>query len=256
MLATLSDYPASLHAEVRKTTGFRSAWIQLLLGVAVLSGTTAFTMGKGAVTMLERGDSTGVTVFSAPDVISMGWTKAGIVALMIWAGMLVTTELRTTLPLTWLAVPSRTLVLGAKASLAAAGAFLWTLLVMPALVAIARSAGAQTPVTLATALMIAKVALGAGVLAALSVGLAAGTRSLSAVLIVWGLTLISDESLAMVSPLRPLGWFMPMSNLWHFSGVSVYETVTPPWPPTLSLVYLLALAALLLGVGGWRLRQH
>lgn len=246
----------ALHAEGKKAKLKASSWCAVILGVATVAGGTAFAMGKGAALMVQRGNSVGAEVFSLPDVATLFWAKAGIAALMIWAAMIVTSEVRTTLPVTWLSLPSRSLVIGAKATLAVGGVFLSTLIIVPALIWVSKIGGSLVVFDFSLLLFVLKLALGSSILAAFSVGVAALIRSLTPLLVMWGLMLITDEAVAMVEMLHPIAWFMPMSNLWHAVGVRVFETVSPPWSSVFSFVYLVGLGILALIFGGARLRRH
>ena len=236
---------AVLNAERIKLSTIRSPlWTAVLaallsLGVAALQGTNAY----GAAGLSPQGAVTGVVVFGVPVV-------------MILSAMVVTGEYRTgMIRTTYLAAPNRTLVLAAKAVVAALASGGYAAVLAIGAVVVARFSADPL---LSAALSLAapgvwRVAGEVTLIAMLSavLGVAAGallrhTAGAVAVLLLW--PLVAEPILGNLSNLGPeLGPYLPFVNAFVFVDVQwLFPTYSMPWGGFGSLLYFVAIVAVAL----------
>lgn len=247
-------FTRALRAEGSKAILRLITWLQYLAGIIVICAIMAFQFGAAATRAVASGDTTGAIVFSQPEVISLGWLKLGLAFLLIWSSWILTSEFGTTLGASLLAVPSRARLLATKSVLTAGATAGWIFVGVPAMCLVATLAGAS-PDPAATVTLAVRVAVGAALLSVLAVGLVALTGSFTVSLVVWILSLGFEEAISIIGPLRPVAGFLPLTNLWNWSDVTVLETSDPPFGPTLSLVWLAVLAGAFLALGTRRVRR-
>lgn len=237
---------AVLNSERIKLTTIRSplwsalAAAALSLGVAALQGATAY----GAAGLAPQQAAMGVAVFGVP-------------LLMVVAAMTVTGEYRSgTIRTTFAATPNRTLVLVAKAVVAASFSAVYAAVLVVAAVAVARlfadpMLGADLSLAgpgvwrLAIAL-----AVFAAVAAVLGVAVGALLRHAAgavAVLLLW--PLVVEPILGNLPSVSPrIGPFLPFGNAFVFADVQwLFPTFAMPWGPMGSLFYFVVIVAAVFG---------
>ncbi len=233
---------AALNAERIKSSTIPSPlWSSLAaaalgIGVAALQGASAY-------------GSAGVS----PQQAAMGVAVFGVPLLMVLSAMTVTGEYRSgTIRTTFAAVPNRTLVLAAKALVAAVFSALYTAAMVLGAVAVARLAadpllGARLSFASAGVWRVAAaLASFAAVAAVLGVAVGALLRHAAAavaVLLMW--PLVAEPILANLPNIGPTaGPFLPFGNAFVFADVRwLFPTYPMPWGPVGSLVYFAAVAA-------------
>ncbi|MHC9291155.1 ABC transporter permease [Mycobacterium sp. LTG2003] len=231
---------AALDAERIKLSTTRSP-LWSVVGVAVLSFGVAALQGWSAYgyTPLEPGKAAlGVAVFGVP-------------VLMVLASMTVTGEYRTGLiRTTFLATPSRTKVLIAKAVVCAAFSSVCAVVMVLGAVLVARLfaepvIGAElSPTNPATWSVAGGFALYAALAAVLGVGVGALVRFAAgavAALLLW--PLVAEPLLGNMPNLEAGPW-LPFANMFRFLGVEwLFPTYDMPWGEVGSLVYFLVWVA-------------
>jgi ABC-2 type transport system permease protein len=233
---------AALNAERIKLSTIRSPlWTAVLaavlsLGVAALEGANAY----GAAGLSAQGAVTGVVIF-------------GIPVLMILSAMVVTGEYRTgMIRATFMATPSRTLVLVAKGVVTAlAGGAYAAVLVIAAVVAARSSADPLRSARLSLAEPgVWRVAVAVTLVAMLSavLGVAVGallrhTAGAVAVLLLW--PLVAEPILGNLPNLGvEVGPYLPFVNAFVFLDVSwLFPVYSMPWGGFGSLLYFVAIVA-------------
>jgi ABC-2 type transport system permease protein len=232
---------AVLNAERIKLSTTRSplwsavAVAVLSLGLAAVQGSTAY--GSGGL---------------PPEKAAMGVAVFGVPVLMILASLTVTNEYRTGLiRTTFTAVPNRTLVLVAKAVVAAVfsgvyAGFMVIASVMAARLAAPPLIGAQMPLTDPQVWrLVGAIALYAMLAAVLGVGVGALLRASAgavALLLLW--PLVAEPLLGnMPNISSEVGPYLPFGNAFLFTGVQwLYPTYAMPWGEVGSIVYFAAVA--------------
>jgi ABC-2 type transport system permease protein len=233
---------AALNAERIKLSTIRSPlWTAVLaavlsLGVAALEGANAY----GPAGLSAQGAVTGVVIF-------------GIPVLMILSAMVVTGEYRTgMIRATFMATPSRTLVLVAKGVVTAlAGGAYAAVLVIAAVVAARSSADPLRSARLSLAEPgVWRVAGAVTLVAMLSavLGVAVGallrhTAGAVAVLLLW--PLVAEPILGNLPNLGvEVGPYLPFVNAFVFLDVSwLFPVYSMPWGGFGSLLYFVAIVA-------------
>lgn len=219
---------AVLNAECIKLTTTRSplwsavAVAVLSLGLAVMQASTIY--GPGSL---------------APEKAAMGVGVFGVPVLMILSALTVTNEYRSGLiRTTFMAVPNRTLVLGAKAIVAAAfSSFFAAVMVVASIVVASSDLDGR---------LVGAIALYAGLAAVLGVGVGALIRASAgavALLLLW--PLVAEPMLGNLPNISPeVGPYLPFANAFTFTGVQwLYPDYAMPWGPWGSIVYFAAVAA-------------
>jgi ABC-2 type transport system permease protein len=209
----------------------------LSLGVAALQGWTAYDL-----TALP------------PDKAALGVAVFGVPVLMILASMTVTGEYRTGLiRTTFLATPNRIRVLIAKAIVAAAFSSICAVVMVLASVLVARLfaepvAGAQLSLANSATWSVAgRFALYAALAAVLGVAVGALVRFAAgavAVLLMW--PLVAEPLLGnLPASGAQIGPWLPFANMFRFLDVQwLFPTYAMPWGETGSLVYFVAVVAI------------
>jgi hypothetical protein len=235
---------AVLDAERIKLSTIRSPlWSAVLaavlsLGVAALQGASAY----GAAGLSPESAVTGVAVF-------------GIPVLMILSAMVVTTEYRTgMIRSTFAATPNRTLVLAAKAVLAAACSALYAAVLVIGAVVVAGATSepllsARLSLTAPGVWRIVGAVAGYAVLAAV-LGVAVGallryTAGAVAVLLLW--PLVVEPVVANLPDVGArVGPYLPFVNAFVFvDSPWLFPTYAMPWGPFGSLLYFVAVVGFL-----------
>jgi ABC-2 type transport system permease protein len=242
MAGVMGGAAAVLNAERIKLSTIRSPlWTAALaallsLGVAALQGANAY----GAADLSPQEAVTGVVIF-------------GIPVLMILSAMVVTGEYRTgMIRTTFLATPNRTLVLVAKAVVAAvAGGAYAALLVIGAVVVTRLSADPLVGARLTLAEPAVWRVVGAITLIAMvsaSLGVAVGallrhTAGAVAVLLLW--PLVAEPILGNLPNLGgEVGPYLPFVNAFVFIDVQwLFPVYSMPWGGFGSLLYFATIAA-------------
>ena len=233
-----------LDAERIKLSTIRSPlWSAVLaavlsLGIAALQGASAY----GAAGTSPESAVTGVTVF-------------GIPVLMILSAMVVTGEYRTgMIRTTFAATPNRTLVLVAKAVVAAVCSGLYAGALVVAAVVVARMTSEPLSATRLSLTapgvwrVVGAVALYAVLASVLGVAVGALLRYTAgavAVLLLW--PLVVEPVLGNLPDIgTEVGPYLPFVNVFVFIDVPwLFPTYAMPWGPVGSLVYFVAVVAFL-----------
>jgi ABC-2 type transport system permease protein len=208
----------------------------LSIGLAALQGSTAY----GAAPLLPEKAAIGVVVFGVP-------------VLMVLAAMTVTGEYRSgMIRTTFMATPDRTLVLVAKATIAALFSAVYAAGMTIVAVVIAHVmtpplAGSQLSfIDPDTWRLIGAITLYAALTAVLGVGVAALLRHSAgavAVLLLWPL-LVEPILGNLPSIGSEVGPFLPFANVLRFLNVQwLFPTYAMPWGETGSLLYFIAVVA-------------
>jgi ABC-2 type transport system permease protein len=208
----------------------------LSIGLAALQGSTAY----GAAPLPPEKAATGVAVFGVP-------------VLMILAAMTVTGEYRSgMIRTTFMATPNRTLVLVAKATVAALFSAVYAAVMTIVAVVVAHVmtpplAGSQLSfINPDTWRLIGAITLYAALTAVLGVGVAALLRHSAgavAVLLLWPL-LVEPILGNLPSIGSEVGPFLPFANVLRFLNVQwPFPTYAMPWGETGSLLYFIAVVA-------------
>jgi ABC-2 type transport system permease protein len=212
----------------------------LSLGLAMLQGSTAY----GAGPLPPEKAAIGVAVFGVP-------------VLMILAAMTVTGEYRSgMIRTTFMATPNRTLVLFAKAIVAAVFSGLYTAVMVIGAVVVARMAappmvGSHLSVADAeTWRTVGAIALYAMITAVLGVGVGALLRHAAgavAVLLMW--PLVAEPILGNLPNIgSEVGPYLPFGNAFLLTRVQwLYPVYDMPWGEIGSLVYFTVVVAVVFG---------
>jgi hypothetical protein len=235
---------AVLDAERIKLSTTRSvlwtaaAVAMLSVGLAALQGSTAY----GALPLPPERAATGVAVFGVP-------------VLMVLAAMTVTGEYRSgMIRTTFMATPNRSLVLVAKAVVAAVFSGMFTVLMVLGAVVVARIAapplvGVESHLSIIateTWRLIGAIALYAVLTAVLGVGVAALLRHSAgavAALLLW--PLVVEPILGSLPNIgSEVGPYLPFGNVLLFTRVQwLYPGYDMPWGEMGSLAYFAAVVA-------------
>lgn len=219
---------AVLNAERIKLSTTRSplwsavAVAVLSLGLAAMQASTVYGPGP-----LE------------PQKAAMGVAVFGVPVLMILSALTVTNEYRSGLiRTTFMAVPNRTLVLVAKAIVAAAFSSFYATVMVVASIVVARSDLDWR--------LVGAIALYAALAAVLGVAVGALLRSSAgavALLLLW--PLVAEPLLGnMPNISTEVGPYLPFGNAFIFTGVQwLYPDYAMPWGPLGSIVYFAGVAA-------------
>jgi ABC-2 type transport system permease protein len=219
---------AALNAERIKLTTTRSplwsavAVAVLSLGLAAMQASTVYGPGP-----LE------------PQKAAMGVAVFGVPVLMILSALTVTNEYRSGLiRTTFMAVPNRTLVLAAKAIVAAAFSSFYAAVMAAASIAVA---GSHLDWRLVGA-----IALYGALAAVLGVGVGALVRASAgavALLLLW--PLVAEPLLGnMPNISTDVGPYLPFGNAFRFIDVAwLYPYYAMPWGPIGSIVYFAGVVA-------------
>ena len=208
----------------------------LSIGLAALQGSTAY----GPAPLPPEKAATGVAVFGVP-------------VLMILAAMTVTGEYRSgMIRTTFMATPDRTLVLVAKAVVAAAFSAVYAAVMTIAAVAVGQL---MAPPLVASHLslvdpdtwrLVGAIALYAVLTAVLGVGVAALLRHSAgavAVLLLWPL-LVEPVMGNLPSIGSEVGPYLPFANVFRFIDVQwLYPAYAMPWSEVGSLLYFTTVVA-------------
>ena len=206
------------------------------LGVAAVQGSTAY----GGASLPPEKAAMGVAVFGVP-------------VLMVLASMTVTGEYRSgMIRTTFMATPNRTLVLVAKAIVAAVFSGAYAAVMVIASIAVARFTAAplvSSQLSLANAATwrpVWAIGLYAALAAVLAVGVGALLRYAAgavAVLLLW--PLVAEPVLANLPNIGPdAGPYLPFGNMFVFTGVPwLYPYFDMPWGQLGSLAYFTAVVA-------------
>jgi ABC-2 type transport system permease protein len=220
---------AVLNAERIKLSTTRSAlWSAaavavLSIGLAVLQASTAY--GTGGL---------------APEKAAMGVAVFGVPVLMVLSALTVTNEYRSGLiRTTFMAVPNRTLILVAKAVVAAVFSGAYAAVMVMVSIVVARS----DPQSWRS---VGAIALYAMVAAVLGVGVGALMRASAgavALLLLW--PLVAEPMLGNLPNIgSEIGPYLPFANAFTFIGVQwLYPAYAMPWGELGSLGYFAAVAA-------------
>ncbi len=208
----------------------------LSVGLAALQGSLAY----GAAPL-------------SPDKAAMGTAVFGVPVLMVLAAMTVTGEYRSgMIRTTFMATPNRTLVLVAKAVVAAIFSAVYAAVMTIVAVAVAHLmtpplAGEQLSFAgTGTWRLIGAIALYGALTAVLGVGVAALLRHSAgavAVLLLW--PLLVEPLLGNLPNLgSEVGPYLPFANMFRFVGVQwLYPVYSVPWGEIGSLVYFVVVVA-------------
>ncbi len=219
---------AVLNAERIKLSTTRSplwsavAVAVLSLGLAAMQASTVYGPGP-----LE------------PQKAAMGVAVFGVPVLMILSALTVTIEYRSGLiRTTFMAVPNRTLVLVAKAIVAAAFSSFYAAVMVVASIVVARSYLDWR--------LVGAIALYAALAAVLGVAVGALLRASAgavALLLLW--PLVAEPLLAnMPNISAKVGPYLPFGNAFTFTGVQwLYPSYAMPWGPSGSIVFFAGVAA-------------
>ena len=219
---------AVLNAERVKLTTTRSplwsaiAVAVLSLGLAAIQASTVYGPGP-----LE------------PEKAAMGVAVFGVPVLMILSALTVTNEYRSGLiRTTFMAVPNRTLVLAAKATVAAAFSSFYAAVMAAASIVVAHSHLEWR--------LVGGIALYAALAAVVGVAVGALLRASAgavAVLLLW--PLVAEPLLGnMPNISTQVGPYLPFGNAFRFIDVTwLYPYYAMPWGPIGSIVYFACVAA-------------
>jgi ABC-2 type transport system permease protein len=175
-----------------------------------------------------------------PEKAAMGMAVFGVPVLMILSSLTVTNEYRSGLiRTTFMAVPNRTLVLMAKAAVAAAFSGVYAAVMVMASIMVAHSDPRSWR-------LVGAIALYAMVAAVLGVGVGALVRASAgavALLLLW--PLVAEPMLANLPNVgTEVGPYLPFANAFIFTRVQwLYPTYSMPWGPWGSMVYFTAVVA-------------
>jgi ABC-2 type transport system permease protein len=189
----------------------------LSLGLAAIQAST--TYGPGAV---------------APEKAAMGVAVFGIPVMMILSALTVTNEYRSGLiRTTFAAVPNRTLVLLAKAVVAALVSGVYAAVMVMASIVVAHSDPSDWR-------LVGAIALYAMLAAVLGVGIGALVRASAgavALLLLW--PLVAEPLLGNMPNISGrIGPYLPFANAFTFIDVQwLYPSYAMPWGPVSSIVY-------------------
>jgi hypothetical protein len=220
---------AVLNAECIKLSTTRSplwsaiAVAVLSLGLAAMQASTVYGPGP-----LE------------PEKAAMGVAVFGVPVLMILSSLTVTNEYRSGLiRTTFMAVPNRTLVLVAKAVVAAVFSGAYAAVMAAASIAVARSDPHEWG-------LVGAIALYAMIASVLGVGVGALMRASAgavALLLLW--PLVVEPILANLPNVgTQVGPYLPFANAFIFIRVQwLYPVYAMPWGPGASIVYFAAVTA-------------
>ncbi len=223
---------AVLNAERIKLSTTRSlvwsavAVAVLSIGLAVMQASTAYGPGR-----------------LAPEKAAMGVAIFGVPVLMILASLTVTNEYRSGLiRTTFMAVPNRTLVLAAKAVVAAVFSGVYAALMVLGSVLVAGLSLSDPQVWR----LVGAIALYAMLAAVLGVGVGALMRASAgavALLLLW--PLVAEPMLANLPDIgSEVGPYLPFVNAFEFVRVQwLYPVYAMPWGELGSIVYFAGLAA-------------
>jgi ABC-2 type transport system permease protein len=212
----------------------------LSIGLAALQGSTAF----GAAPL-------------APEKAAMGVAVFGVPVLMVLAAMTVTGEYRSgMIRTTFMATPDRTLVLAAKVVVTAAFSAVYAAVMTIAAVAVAHVfapplVGVQMSfVEQGTWRLVGAITLYAALTAVLGVGVAALLRHSAGavtVLLLW--PLVIEPILGNLPSVgSEVGPYLPFANIFRFIDVQwLYPAYAMPWDETGSLLYFVAVIAVVYG---------
>ena len=238
---------AVLDAErIKLSTTRSSLWTAVVVavlgpGLAALQGSTAY----GAAPLPPEKAAIGVAVFGVP-------------VLMILASMTVTGEYRSgMIRTTFMATPNRTLVLIAKAVVAAAFSAVYSAVMVIAAIVVARLAAPPligSHLSLAeqdTWRVVGAIVLYAALTTVLAVGVGALLRAAAgavAVLLMW--PLVAEPILGNLPRIgSEVGPYLPFANAFVFTDVQwLYPVYAMPWGEVGSLVYFAAVVAVVFGV--------
>ncbi len=233
---------ATLDAERIKLSTTRSPlWSVLAVG--------ALSLGLAAVQAVTAYDF----IPLPPEKAALGVAVFGVPVLMILASITVTNEYRSgMIRTTFLATPNRTLVLVAKAVVAAVFCGVCAAVMVIGSVVVARLVakplvGSQLSVTTpATWRVVGAIALYAALAAVLGVGVGALVRVTAgavAVLLLW--PLVAEPMLANLPSVgTEVGPYLPFGNAFLFTRVSwLYPGYAMPWGELGSLVYFAVVVA-------------
>jgi ABC-2 type transport system permease protein len=221
---------AVLNAERVKLTTTRSplwsaiAVAVLSLGLAAIQASTVYGPGP-----LE------------PQKAAMGVAVFGVPVLMILSALTVTNEYRSGLiRTTFMAVPNRTLVLAAKATVAAAFSSFYAAVMVAASIVVAHAHLEWR--------LVGGIALYAALAAVVGVAVGALLRASAgavAVLLLW--PLVAEPLLGnMPNISTQVGPYLPFGNAFRFINVTwLYPYYAMPWGPVGSIVYFAGVAAAL-----------
>lgn len=192
-----------------------------------------------------------------PQRAVLGVAVFGVPVLMVLASMTVTSEYRSGMVrTTFIAVPNRTLVIGAKVLVVAvfsaifAAALTVTAIALGGVLATAAGADGMSAASPEVWRLAAVIALYAALAAALGVGVGALVRAgpgAVAVLLLW--PLVVEPMLGNLPDVGPqVGPYLPFANLFVFIDVPwLYPVYAMPWGPVGSLVYFVASVVVVLG---------
>ncbi|OBK70834.1 ABC transporter permease [Mycobacterium sp. 1274761.0] len=220
---------AVLNAERIKLSSLRSSlWsviavAVLSIGLAALQASTAYGPGP-----LEG------------EKAAMGVAVFGIPVLMILSALSVTNEYRSgMIRTTFMAVPDRSLVLAAKAVVAAVFSGAYAAVMVMAAIVVAQSDPRNWR-------LVGAIALYAMLAAVLAVGVGALIRASAgavALLLLW--PLVVEPLLGNMPNIGPdIGPYLPFGNAFRFTGVQwLYPEYAMPWGELGSIVYFAAVSA-------------
>lgn len=220
---------AVLNAERIKASTTRSplwsaaAVAVLSLGLAAVQASTAY--GPGTV---------------PPEKAAMGVAVFGVPVLMILSALTVTNEYRSgMIRTTFMAVPNRTLVLRAKAVVAAAFSASYAAVMVMASIVVAHSDPRNWR-------LVGAIAVYAALAAVLGVGVGALVRASAgavALLLLW--PLVAEPLLGnMPNISMAIGPYLPFANAFTFLDVQwLYPSYAMPWGPLGSILYFAGVAA-------------
>lgn len=175
-----------------------------------------------------------------PEKAAMGIAVFGVPVLMILSSLTVTNEYRSGLiRTTFMAVPNRTLVLMAKAVVAAVFSGIYAALMVAASIAVARSDPHEWS-------LVGAIALYAMAASVLGVGVGALMRASAgavALLLLW--PLVVEPILANMPNIgTEVGPYLPFANAFIFIRVQwLYPVYAMPWGPVGSIVYFAVVTA-------------
>ena len=176
-----------------------------------------------------------------PEKAAMGVAVFGVPVLMILSALTVTNEYRSGLiRTTFMAVPNRTLVLAAKATVAAAFSSFYAAVLAAASIVVAHSHLEWR--------LVGGIALYAALAAVIGVAVGALLRASAgavAVLLLW--PLVAEPLLGnMPNISTQVGPYLPFGNAFRFIDVTwLYPYYAMPWGPLGSIVYFAGVAAAL-----------
>jgi ABC-2 type transport system permease protein len=208
----------------------------LSLGLAAVQGATAYELDP-----------------MPPEKAALGLAVFGVPVLMVLASMTVTGEYRSgMIRTTFMATPNRTLVLGAKAVVAALFSGLYAAAMVVASIAVARFTA--TPLVGSTLSLadsatwrpVGAIGLYAALAAVLAVGVGALLRFAAgavAVILLW--PLVVEPLIGSLPGIgSDVGPFLPFANAFVFSRVSwLYQGYHMPWGAPGALAYFSAVVA-------------